>query len=113
MIAALYNADEPWDWFSGAERIRMATRPSHDELRAAIAGRCREAGKDTSVAPAEIAKALAGEDWRSLLKPLKRAAVALAQDGEIEILRKGRAVDPGNLKGVYRLRLAPDRPKVR
>lgn len=86
----------------------MTKKPSHDDLSAAIAGYCRRAGHDASVAPAEVAKALAGEDWRSLLKPLKRAAVELALGGEIEILRKGRAVDPNDFKGVYRLRLAAD-----
>ncbi len=37
------------------------------------------------------------------MKPVRAAAVRLADQGRIAILRKGRAVDPHDFKGVYRL----------
>ena len=35
--------------------------------------------------------------------PIRRVAVALAEQGRVVILRKGKAVDPRDFKGVYRI----------
>jgi hypothetical protein len=42
-------------------------------------------------------------DWHSLMQPVRRAAVRLAMDGRLLILRKGKPADPAEFKGVYRL----------
>ena len=42
------------------------------------------------------------------MKPLRLAAVEMAKAGEIEILRKGKPVDPDRFRGVYRLALRAD-----
>jgi Protein of unknown function (DUF3253) len=66
-------------------------------------------GRERSVCPSEVARALAGgEDgpWRPLMGPVRRAAAGLARDGRIEILRKGKAVPPEAMRGVIRLRVA-------
>ncbi len=39
------------------------------------------------------------------MKPVRAAAVRLAHQGKVRILRKGRAVDPDDFRGVYRLTL--------
>jgi len=63
------------------------------------------AGARTLSAP-EIAHALAPDgDWHGLLMPIRRAAVALAQDGRLVIYRKGKPADPSDFRGVYRLGL--------
>jgi len=63
-------------------------------------------GPDVSICPSEVARALDPVAWRPLLTPVRRAATRLAQTGRIEILRKGRPVDPNaEIKGVIRLRL--------
>lgn len=64
-------------------------------------------GSERSICPSEVARALAGGDdgpWRPLMAPVRRAAVALAQDGRVEILRKGKPVPPEAMRGVVRLR---------
>jgi Protein of unknown function (DUF3253) len=62
------------------------------------------AGK--TVSPPEIAVAIAaGGAWHELLVPIRRSAVGLAQLGRIVIYRKGKPVDPGDFRGVYRLGL--------
>jgi hypothetical protein len=65
-----------------------------------------------SVDPTEVARAVApgpGEQWRTKLSAVRRAAIRLAQAGRIDILRKGRAVDPATeIRGVIRLRIRPD-----
>ncbi|HEU4805745.1 MAG TPA: DUF3253 domain-containing protein [Nitrobacter sp.] len=54
----------------------------------------------------ELAQAIAAEsDWHSLLMPIRRAAVALAQSGRLVIYRKGKPADPLDFRGVYRLGL--------
>ncbi len=56
--------------------------------------------------PTEIARALAGSDekqWRLMMTPIRREAVRLAEEGRVELRRKGRAVDPSDLRGVYRI----------
>ena len=61
----------------------------------------RGAGK--SICPSEAARALA-PDWQTLMGAVRRVAVRLALAGRIEILRKGKPVDPVDVRGVIRLR---------
>ncbi len=66
----------------------------------------RGAGK--TVCPSEVARALGGphpDGWGPLMQPVRRVAVRLAKAGRIAILRKGRAVDPDDFRGIYRLGL--------
>jgi hypothetical protein len=59
-----------------------------------------------SISPEEVARAVAaGADWHTQLAAVRRAAVRLALDGRLVIYRKGKAVDPADFKGVYRLGL--------
>jgi hypothetical protein len=63
-----------------------------------------ESGK--SLGPPDIAKQIGAENWRNSLSSVKKAALGLARDGQIEILRKGKPVDPNApIKGVIRYRL--------
>ena len=72
------------------------------------------AGRAGSISPTDAARAVAvalmpdcGPDaWHPYLAPIRRAAVVLASEGRIEILRKGKPVDPAGAKGVIRLRIA-------
>lgn len=57
-----------------------------------------------SLCPSDVAMAM-GPDWRTKLTAVRRAAIRLAVDGRIDILRKGRPVDPVSVKGVIRLRI--------
>src|SRR4051794_27734176 len=64
----------------------------------------REPGK--TLDPTEIARALGGDHpdgWGPLMQPIRRVAVALAEQGRVVILRRGRPADPRDFKGVYRL----------
>ena len=46
--------------------------------------------------------------WRRYLNAVRQQAIHLARAGRIEILRKGKTVDPSDFKGVYWLRLKAD-----
>jgi hypothetical protein len=68
-----------------------------------------ERGPARSVDPTEAARALAPEapaaEWQRLIRPVRRVALRLAEAGQVELLRKGKPVAPGEAKGVIRLRL--------
>ena len=53
---------------------------------------------------ADAAQAL-GPDWRAKLTAVRRAAKRLAEAGQIDILRKGKRIEPSEAKGVVRLAL--------
>jgi hypothetical protein len=82
---------------------------SHEEtaIEAAILHQAMLSGPDKSVSPSDVAMAL-GPDWRAKLSAVRRAAIRLAVAGRIEVLRKGRPVDPIGVKGVIRLRIRDD-----
>jgi hypothetical protein len=64
-------------------------------------------GPTGSICPSEVARAL-NDEWRPLMKGVRAAAVALAREGRLQILRKGKPVtDLDDLRGVIRLRIAP------
>lgn len=65
-----------------------------------------ERGPDKTVDPTEVARELGGrhpDQWGPLMQPVRRAAVTLAEQGRLVILRKGKPADPRDFKGVYRL----------
>lgn len=69
-----------------------------------------ERGEGKSICPSEAARALGGphpDGWGPLMQPVRKAAIRLKQQGKITILRKGKAVDGDEFKGVYRLALPP------
>lgn len=86
-----------------------ADKKPKDDLDARLADHIirlvEERGTGKTVCPSEAARAERGEDWRSLMKPVRRAAQKLAREGRIAIYRKGKPVDPENFKGVIRLGL--------
>jgi hypothetical protein len=62
----------------------------------------RGAGK--SICPSEVARALAPE-WQGLMTQIRSVAILLSREQRIEILRKGKPVEPDGVKGVIRLRV--------
>jgi hypothetical protein len=85
---------------------QTATRPDSAAIETILLRMVAERGLGKSVDPTEAARALGGDhpdQWGPLMQPIRRAAVALAEQGRLVILRKGKPVDPRDFKGVYRL----------
>ena len=61
--------------------------------------------KDESISPNDVAKALGMENWQRELPKVRAVVIGLARQGRLDILRKGKPVEPEGLKGIYRLRL--------
>ncbi|MCB1417735.1 MAG: DUF3253 domain-containing protein [Notoacmeibacter sp.] len=84
--------------------------PSTDAagLSAAILSHAGQLQPGKSLAPQDVAMALAGKDekeWSRLMKPLRAAALSLAAEGRVVLLRKGKPVSGEGLKGLYRIAL--------
>jgi hypothetical protein len=58
-----------------------------------------------SISPEEVARAVDPEGWRRLLGHVRAIARGLARQGKLIILRHNKPADPGDFKGVYRIRL--------
>lgn len=80
--------------------------PAESEVRETILALATERGPTKTICPSEAARSLAGRDekaWRLLMKPIRAEAVRMADEGLIEIRRKGRPVDPHDFRGIYRI----------
>ncbi|MCR0981368.1 DUF3253 domain-containing protein [Roseomonas populi] len=91
----------------------MTARPDPTALQAEILRQVTACGPGRSISPNDVARALAPEAWQPLLGPVRKAAMALAAEGKLEVLRKGKPAEPEAMRGVLRLRLpgtsaAPD-----
>ncbi|MGP9818809.1 DUF3253 domain-containing protein [Salinarimonas sp. NSM] len=87
------------------------TNPAPDDVSRTLLDLVAQRGPGKTICPSEVARALGGphpEGWGPLMQPVRRAAVALAKEGRVAILRKGRPVDPDDFKGVYRIGLPPE-----
>lgn len=67
-------------------------------------------GGGKSICPSEVARGLAPQAWRPLMGAVRRAAIKLSQAGRLDVLRKGRVVSAGDIRGVIRLRVRSDAP---
>ena len=86
----------------------MPERATADEIEAAMLALLAERGPGRTIGPSDVAQAIGGnqpDGWGPLMQPVRRAAVRLMKEGRVVILRKGRAVDPDDFKGTYRIAL--------
>ena len=80
--------------------------PSDADFEEAILDLLSQRDADKTICPSEAARALAGKDpdaWSRLMPLVRRTAVKMMKEGRIEIRRKGRAVDPDEFRGIYRI----------
>ena len=85
----------------------MAGALSREALTAEILRQTAARGPGKSICPSEVARALVPDEWRRHMHAVRAAAAALAAEGRIEILRKGRPIPPEAMHGVIRLRQSP------
>lgn len=78
-------------------------------LEHAILGLLSSRAAEGTICPSEAARAVATDGgWRGLMEPSRRAARRLSHSGRVQILQKGKIVDPGNLRGPVRIRKASE-----
>lgn len=94
---------------SSACRRRRA-RPVDDALESAITGLLELRAGNATICPSEASRLVAceqgldGEGWRDLMEPARAAARRLVASGHVEIVQRGRVVDPSTAKGAIRVR---------
>ena len=77
-----------------------------EAITATLLGLAAERGPAKSLCPTDVARAVSAEEWRPLLGAVRKVAADLARQGKIEILRKGKPINPDDMRGVIRLRAA-------
>lgn len=83
--------------------------PDEAAMEAIILELAAKAGPGKTIGPEEAARALMpAAEWQRALPVVRRVAVRLARTGRLMIYRKGRPVDPDELRGVFRLGLPRD-----
>ena len=75
-----------------------------EAITATILRIAAERGPEKSLCPTDVARAVSAENWRPLLGAVRKVAADLARQGKIEILRKGKPINPDDMRGVIRLR---------
>lgn len=101
-----------WDnvrYCSGACR-RHGLRTIDNDLASAIKSLLDGQPRGTTICPSEAARLVARDDgsdldgWRYLMEPTLSAARRLVAEGRLEIVQRGKVVDPSTAKGPIRLR---------
>ena len=94
-------------------RVGRAPRTVDSALECAIRDLLAALAATATICPSEAARRVATErgsgadaDWRPLMEPARRAARRLVERGEVEIVQRGRVVDPGTATGPIRIRRA-------
>jgi hypothetical protein len=80
------------------------------ELEGAIAELLRE--RVGTLCPSEAARRIDGRHWRSLMEPARAAGRRMAARGQIVVLQRGKAIDPGRAAGPIRFGRPAGRPRV-
>ncbi|WP_245843188.1 DUF3253 domain-containing protein [Mycolicibacterium vulneris] len=79
--------------------------PMMQRLESSILALAEHRGPRSSICPSDAARAVGGDDWRELMDDARAAARRLARSGDVEITRRGEAVDPdGDWGGAIRIR---------
>jgi hypothetical protein len=97
---ALGERGQPW-WEVPTELGR------HDRISATIRALARHRGPERTICPSDVARAIGGTSWRSLMPLVRTVAGELGTTGEVQILQKSEVVDPtASWKGPIRIRIA-------
>ena len=77
-----------------------------DPIETAILNKIAALEPGKSIEPAEVAKELQPEQWQRMLPKVRAIALSLMRQGKLTITKKGKPVDPDQVRGVTRLRQA-------
>ncbi len=75
-------------------------------LREIMLELARQRGTERTLCPSEVARHCGGDDWRALMPTVHETTRQLWRARQIEVLQRGRPVDPTEARGPVRIRLA-------
>ncbi|WP_419800809.1 DUF3253 domain-containing protein [Mucilaginibacter sp.] len=79
------------------------------DIKKAILQQATERGADKTICPSEVARKLFPENWRTQMQIVRDAAFDLQAQNKIQILQKGKTVDPKITKGPIRIRIITEK----
>lgn len=85
----------------------MPALPDRTALRQEIMRQVTARGLEKTICPSEVARAMSGDDWRSLMPLVREVGAELLAEGLIDVTQKGAAVHPLTAKGPIRFRITP------
>ena len=81
---------------------------SEQQLREAILALARERAPAKTICPSDAARTIGGDQWRDLMEDARDIARDLAKAGEVEIMQRGKVLDPdAQWRGPIRIRARP------
>ena len=87
------------------------SRSTDESLERAILTLIAARPPGATICPSEAARAVGGDQWRSLMPPVREAAGRLVARGDIVVTQGGQVVDGSTAKGPIRLRRAQPAPR--
>lgn len=99
-----------WDEVRYCSTLCRQSKPNavDRKLEKTILALLDQRANTSTICPGEVARAEFPQDeWREHMEQTRQAARRLVSKGLIEILQKGRVVDPSTAKGPIRLRKKP------
>jgi hypothetical protein len=84
---ALGERGAPW-WESPSASFRA------ERLGAVTLTLARHRAPDRTICPSDVARAIGGAGWRSLMEPVWEVVRDLARAGEVEVTQRGEVLDP-------------------
>lgn len=58
-----------------------------------------------SISPNDVAKAIDRAGWQRELPKVRAVIIGLARQDKLQVVRKGKPIEPEGIKGIYRVRL--------
>ena len=90
-------------WWEPTTAVERAPR-----IRAAVLALARHRAPEGSICPSDVARAIGGSSWRSLMDEVRDQARGLAVDGKVHLSARGEVLDPAVApRGPIRIRLGP------
>jgi len=81
--------------------------PAGTELEAGILDLLGKRAAGATICPSDAARAVGGDDWRTLMEPARQAAQRLVDAGLVDITQHGEVVDLSTARGPVRIRRRP------
>lgn len=83
----------------------MTAWPDRHALRQQVMRQLAHRGLEKTLCPSEVARAVCGKEWRSLMPLIREIGAELLSEGLIEVTQKGHPVQPLTVKGPIRFRI--------
>ena len=85
--------------------LPVTTSARNRRIEAAVRTLLRSRQPGKTICPSDVARIIGGQGWREVLPAVRDRAVRMAEQGSLEVLRRGRVVKSKCTEGVLRYRL--------